>query len=233
MWCMRLVNFTCLSFTAACRIRESALCTTSRSCARLVFCRRGFPLASPPWLHPLRFRRTGFVRGLRCYYGAVRLPASVHHRRASLDFSMHPKRACWGSRRISRFSRKLLPYMPGVSDRAGYHCASPSRHSGCCLPPASTESASRVRLLSRLHTLPALSPVNASPSLLRAPPHDSGSLWLARPLTYDSFIHYNLPVYPGALRQSHSEDLRNFLLTPTMETLSFFQRLVWVVSRSA
>jgi hypothetical protein len=25
---------------------------------------------------------------------------------------------------------------------------------------------------------------------------------LARPLTYDSSIHYNLPVYPGALRQS-------------------------------
>ncbi|MGH9968800.1 MAG: hypothetical protein ACREBG_13355, partial [Pyrinomonadaceae bacterium] len=31
--------------------------------------------------------------------------------------------------------------------------------------------------------------------------HDSGPLWLARPLTYDSFIHYNLPVYPGALRR--------------------------------
>jgi hypothetical protein len=26
---------------------------------------------------------------------------------------------------------------------------------------------------------------------------------LASPLTYDSFIHYNLPVYPGALRQSY------------------------------
>jgi hypothetical protein len=136
--------------------------------------------------------------------GLSELPASVHHRRASLDFSMPPKRAGLGGRRISRFSRKLLPCMPGVLDRAGYHWASPTRHTGCCLPPASTESASRVRLLSRLNTLPALSPVNASPSLLRAPPHDSGSLWLASPLTYDSFIHYNLPVYPGALRQSHT-----------------------------
>jgi hypothetical protein len=136
--------------------------------------------------------------------GLSELPASVHHRRASLDFSMPPKRAGLGGRRISRFSRKLLPCMPGVLDRAGYHWASPTRHTGCCLPPASTESAFRVRLLSRLNALPALSPVNASPSLLRAPPHDSGSLWLARPLTYDSFIHYNLPVYPGALRQSHT-----------------------------
>jgi hypothetical protein len=83
--------------------------------------------------------------------------------------------------------------------RAGYHRASRMRPAGCCLPLVLTGSASRNRYLSRLNTLPALSPVNASPSLLRAPPHDSGPLWLARPLTCDSFIHYNLPVYPGAL----------------------------------
>ena len=47
MWCMRLVNLTFLSFTAACRIRPSALCTLARSSARFVFCRGGFPLASP------------------------------------------------------------------------------------------------------------------------------------------------------------------------------------------
>jgi hypothetical protein len=166
-----------------------------------------------------------FVHRLRWYYAAVRLPASVHHRRTSLDFSMRSQHAGWEERRISRFSRKLLPCMPGVSDRAGYHRASPNRHTGCCLPPASTESASRVRLLSRLNTLPALSPVNASPSPLRAPPHDSGSLWLASPLTYDSFIHYNLPVYPGALRQSpllHSLQLR---LKSQSEGLRSFQKI--------
>ena len=155
----------------------------------------------PPSLHPFRADpKHQFVHRLRWYYAAVRLPASVRHRRASLDFSMRSQHARWEERRISRFSRKLLPCMPGVLDRAGYHRASPKRPTGCCLPPASTESASRVRLLSRLNTLPALAPVNASPSLLRAPPHDSGPLWLARPLTYDSFIHYNLPVYPGAPR---------------------------------
>ncbi len=53
-------------------------------------------------------------------------------------------------------------------------------------------------IISRLNTQPALSPVNASPSLLRALPHDSGPLRLARPLTFETFIQYNLPVYPGA-----------------------------------
>jgi hypothetical protein len=49
-----------------------------------------------------------------------------------------------------------------------------------------------------LNTLPAPSPVNASPAPFRAPVHDSGPSRLANPLTYDSFIHYNLPIYPGA-----------------------------------
>jgi hypothetical protein len=99
----------------------------------------------PPSLHPFRADpKHQFVHRLRWHYAAVRLPASVHHRRASLDFSMRSQRAGWEERRISRFSRKLLPCMPGVLDRAGYHCASPTRPTGCCLPPASTESASRV-----------------------------------------------------------------------------------------
>ena len=46
------------------------------------------------------------------------------------------------------------------------------------------------RFLSRLDTRPARTPVNASTTPLRAPPHDSGPLWAANPLTCDSFIHY-------------------------------------------
>src|SRR2546422_5763752 len=73
------------------------------------------------------------------------------------------------------------------------------RLAGCCLPPCPNRIAIPGSVSFAAQSLPAPSPVNASPPLLRAPPHDSGSLWLARPLTYDSFIHYNLPVYPGAL----------------------------------
>src|SRR5947207_9842258 len=45
-------------------------------------------LGQPPSLHRLRRRCSGFVRRLRRYYAAVRLPASVRHQRVSLDFPM-------------------------------------------------------------------------------------------------------------------------------------------------
>jgi len=48
------------------------------------------PLGQTPSLHPLRGRVLGVVRGFRRYYGSVRLPRSVHHRRASLDFPTRP-----------------------------------------------------------------------------------------------------------------------------------------------
>lgn len=127
----------------------------------------------------------------RSYYGSVRLPAVVLHRRTSLDFTMRPRRAPLGGRRLSRFSRRLFPYMLGVSDLARYLHASPKRHVDSRLPLLLTGSASRTKFFSRLNTQPARSPVNASVVPLRAPP-------LGRHGAIDSFIHYNLPVYPGA-----------------------------------
>jgi hypothetical protein len=43
-----------------------------------------------------------------------------------------------------------------------------------------------------------LPPVHASTPPSRAAPQDSGPLWVASPSTYDSFIHYTLPVLAGA-----------------------------------
>ena len=37
----------------------------------------------------------------------------------------------------------------------------------------------------------------------RATTPDSGPLWAADPLTYDSFIHYTSPVYAGTQENSH------------------------------
>lgn len=52
--------------------------------------------------------------------------------------------------------------------------------------------------ISRLNTVPAHAPVNASPPASRPNTHDSGSPWFATPSVSDSFILYSLSVYPGA-----------------------------------
>jgi len=160
------------------------------------------PLGQAPSLHPLRGRLPGVVRGLRRYYGPVRLPVSVHHRRVSLDFPTRPATtSVAGGHGISRFSREVFPYMRGFSDRAGSLGISRYRCSGRGLPLSPTASAPRRECLSRLNTRPARTPVNASPLPLRATTHDSGPLWAANPLAYDSFIHYISPVYPGARKK--------------------------------
>jgi hypothetical protein len=61
----------------------------------------------------------------------------------------------------------------------------------------------KLNRISRLHTRPARTPVNASPPPSRAEAHDSGPMWLATPSSYDSFIHYTLPVLPGAFGTSY------------------------------
>ncbi len=176
--------------------------------------RTSIPQGWPPSLHPLRGQqhRTTWVeqiadtvvRGLRRYYGAIRLPAFVHHRRASLDFPMRPAQSPGsGERGISRFSREVFPHMHGVSDRAGPRRISRYRCAECGLPPSPTASAPRRDVLSRLNTRPARTPVNASPLPLRTATHDSGPLWAANPSTYDSFIHNTSPVYPGAQETKH------------------------------
>ncbi len=72
--------------------------------------------AKPSSLHPLRHRFPDVVRGLLRYYRAVRLPRSVRHRRASLDFPMRPEAtAALGGRGISRFPCEVFPYVLGVS----------------------------------------------------------------------------------------------------------------------
>ena len=64
---------------------------------------RRVPLGRSPSLHRLRGRLPGVVRRLLRYYGTVRLPASVHHRIASLDFPVRPAApSASGGRGISR-----------------------------------------------------------------------------------------------------------------------------------
>src|SRR6266540_2384176 len=162
-----------------------------------------FPLGQPPSLHHLLSLRLGLVRRLCRYYGAVRLPVPVHHRRASLDFPMRPPSG--GRHRISRFPLKVLTYMHRVLDRAESKSVSRYRRPQFCLPTISTASAPRSghRLrggvsISRLNTWPIRTPVNASPAPLRTPMHDSEPVRIANPSPYETFIHNTLPVFTGA-----------------------------------
>src|SRR4029077_17400117 len=152
------------------------------------------PFCQTPSLHPLRCRLPGVVRGLLRYSRSVRLPRPVRHRRTSLDFPMRPEAtAAPGELGISRFPREVLPYVHGVSDRAGLQYTSRYRCTRWGLPHLLTASASRSNCLTRLNTRPARSPVNASTPPSRAAPHDSGPMWVATSHSYDSFIHYASP----------------------------------------
>src|SRR6266567_498664 len=159
-------------------------------------------------LHPLRRRLPDIVRGLHRYYRPVRLPAFVHHRRMSSDFPMRPRaNSALEERGTSRFPCEVFRYVLGVFDRAGLGCASLYRCIRCCLPLLLTASASRRNRLSRLNTRPAPSPVNASAPPSRAAPHDSGPVWIAIPLPYETFIHYTSSVCPAHKEKPMSSKL--------------------------
>src|SRR6266436_6242199 len=162
------------------------------------------PFGQTSSLHPLRRRLPDVVRGLLRYYRSVRLPRSVRHRRTSLDFPTRPKAtAALGEHGISRFPSEVSAYVHGVSDRAGLWHTSRYRCIIWRLPPSPTASASRRKILTRLNTRPARSPVNASTLLLRAAPHDSGPMWVATSHSYDFCIHYTSPVLTGAQGESN------------------------------
>jgi hypothetical protein len=104
----------------------------------------------------IREHAAGIVRGLLRYSRSVRLPGSVRHRRASLDFPMRPRAATVPLEPgTSRFPREVLPSVHGVSDRAGLRHTSRYRSAGWGLPHLLTASASRSNCLTRLNTRPA------------------------------------------------------------------------------
>src|SRR5207247_9928984 len=125
----------------------------------------------------------------------------------SLDFPMRSALPSPTDRHgISRLPLKVLACMLRVSDRAGSRGISRLRRLQSCLPLSSTASAPQSGhrwrdggSISRLHTWPARTPVNASLAPLRTKMHDSESARVASPSLYESFIHNTLPALTGAL----------------------------------
>ena len=153
-----------------------------------------WPAAFPPPPPQPGHCRPDLVRQRPRYYAAVRLLSTMAHRRTPLGFPMRSALNVAEDAEISRFPCEMFPRVHGVSDRAGLWPTSRYRCSRRSLPLLLTASASRRKLLTRLNTRPARSPVNASTLPLRAAPHDSGPMWVAKPLTYDFCIHYTSPV---------------------------------------
>ncbi len=172
-----------------------------------------WPAAFPPPPPRPGHRRPGVVRQLPRYYAAIRLPAPVAHRRVPPGFTM--RAAANVSRRTAvgrgtfRFPCEMFPRVRGVCDRPGSAALLPSgslpRLHRCGLRCVSTTSAPRSPQdrspgpwITRLNTRPARTPVNASPTPSRMCTHDSGPPYVAKPSTYDSFIHNTSPASTGA-----------------------------------
>ncbi|GEM_PF-3966585 len=127
----------------------------------------------------------------------------------SLDFPTRPARPSGPVNMGSPGSRaRCFRACSGSLTARGSGASGDGRRVGCGLPLPPTASALRSKFLSRLDTRPARTPVNALPMPSRTPAHDLGPLWAANPSTYDSFIHYTLPVYPGAQGDGVINDAR-------------------------
>ena len=138
----------------------SALCPIRVALSRV-------PLGQVPSLQRLFHQFPSFVRRFLRYYGPVRLPLPVHHRRTSIDFPMRPARSSAGRQGISQLLSEVLPCMLRIFDSAGSRPVLRLRRTRCCLPhPYSDESASEAGevSISELNTRPTRTPVNASPT---------------------------------------------------------------------
>jgi hypothetical protein len=150
-------------------------------------------------LHSLRRRLLAFVRLLRCYYAAVRLPAAV-----PMGLTAHrvlpPARLLRGRLRgLPVLAHGVSPHAWGLRlRRAAPHLR--WRASRCCLPVCLTPSAPcTTRFRSSIPSL-QIPLSNASSAASRLPSHGSRPGWFATPSLYDSSIRYSMPVYPGAIQ---------------------------------
>ncbi len=196
-----LIPTCCLSYA-----KQSHASAFSRHCVRSESSPLDVPLGWRPFLHGLR--RVGhvvqrFVRPLRRYYDAIRLPRGVP---VGLRLSLprpSPATVRQGSlvglpvlaHRVSTHARVLR--LRGVKGQlalnATLHVVFPNwlqgRHAdkgdfGANIPQ------------------PMCTPVNASPRASPLPAHDSGPERVATPSQYGSLIRNSMPVYPGAFSQS-------------------------------
>ena len=200
-WCSKAVNRAPLSFLATFCTRCSPGDTLFRPCVRGVAICSVFPLVGrlPSTTSAVRYPPPLFG-GFRGTTQPSDFPGTCMPGLWLPAFPDRPSPPSGeGIPGISRFPRKESPHMLRVSD-----CAGPDGNSRIplpsVLPSASLNSVGVLNWsISQLNTWPVCTPVNASSVTSRAPTHDSGPVWLARPSLYGSFIHNSLPVLTGTL----------------------------------
>ena len=152
-----------------------------------------------PSLHNLRWRSPAFVRLLRRYYSAVRLPITVH---------------------VGLIAHRLLPPVRGLPPRtmtgplgsrawSFYACMGSSTPQGRGALALSHLALLRSGLQDAVRSLirrfrssipsPHMPLSNASSAASRPPSHGSGPGWFAVPYPYDFCHHCSTPVYPDAI----------------------------------
>jgi hypothetical protein len=169
------------------RTRLSACDRRPRRCVRLLVCSAPCPLASSlpstssagPWEQPL----------FEGFPGTMKLSDSLHPSITvvPLGFTVRTWQDCArpdagppGFRATCVRACQRSPTPPGLSS---------PHHNGLSSVAFRVLGARRHPdwLISGLNTLPAPSPVNASPAPLPTPAHDSGPVWLARPSLSGTF----------------------------------------------
>ena len=171
------------------------LISVPRRCVRNLCRYSGFPLARPLPSTPSAAGCPALFEGFAGTTGLSDFPCpsiiGVRPQTSRHVPQRHPLRVDTGS--------------PGSRARCFRTCTGSRTARGLDMPGdnGTPDVAFRISLLrrhpggmsvSRLNTRPARTPVNASPTPLRTPPHDSGPSWAANPSTYDSFIHNTSPV---------------------------------------
>ena len=160
-----------------------------------------FSFGQQPSLHNLLRPSPAFVRLLRRYYAAVRLPATVH-----LGLIAHRLRPAVRVRLptdgngVSRFSRVEFLCMHGVSDSAGRGALALSH--AVMLSSGQDDTVDsligRFRSSQLRDTQPTYAPSQRFRNALAGRPAWFGVKMVATPFLYGSFIHNSTPVYPDA-----------------------------------
>ena len=177
-------------------------------------------LGQRPSLHNLLRPSLAFVRLLRRYYAAVRLPAAVHVGLIAHRFLPPSLRLCGCGRQqgLSVLVREVSMHAWGLRLRRA--CGALAFTRATVLPSGWPDTVGAPDFgyfgAHQLQGYPAYicpCPNASSAAFARAPSHGSGSGWFATPFLYDSFIHYFTPVYPDAIQATGLPHLLPLALT--------------------